>query len=58
MFFVGMKERLLGKTPEELAQIAKAHGLPAFSVALLRYYLFNYSAIAALKVSSIWRKRW
>lgn len=55
---MGMKERLLGKTPEELAQIAKAHGLPAFSVALLRYYLFNYSAIAALKVSSIWRKRW
>lgn len=36
-----MKERLLGKTPEELAEIAKAHGLPAFAGKQMAQWLYQ-----------------
>ncbi len=39
--FVGMKERLLGKTPEELAVIAKTHGLPAFAGKQMAQWLYQ-----------------
>ena len=39
--FVCMKERLLGKTPEELAEITKAHGLPAFAGKQMAQWLYQ-----------------
>ena len=39
--FVCMKERLLGKTPEELAVIAKTHGLPAFAGKQMAQWLYQ-----------------
>ena len=36
-----MKERLLGKTPEELAVIAKTHGLPAFAGKQMAQWLYQ-----------------
>jgi 23S rRNA (adenine2503-C2)-methyltransferase len=36
-----MKERLLGKTPEELAVIAKDHGLPAFAGKQMAQWLYQ-----------------
>ena len=36
-----MKERLLGKTPEELAVIAKIHGLPAFAGKQMAQWLYQ-----------------
>ncbi len=39
--FVDMKERLLGKTPAELTEIAKAHGLPAFAGKQMAQWLYQ-----------------
>ena len=39
--FVGMKERLLGKTPAELSEIAKANGLPAFAGKQMAQWLYQ-----------------
>ncbi len=36
-----MKERLLGKTPEELSVIAKEHGLPAFAGKQMAQWLYQ-----------------
>ena len=36
-----MKERLLGKTPEELTEIAKANGLPAFAGKQMAQWLYQ-----------------